>query len=76
METSAPRAKEEAIAGQRLNHPNIVRTFEFVEQGDEAALEYVEGKNLAVWLGRQGGAVVLGVGARAPSNRPRSFTGT
>lgn len=44
---------EEAQLATRLNHPNVVQVFEFLDAGDEGlllAMEYVEGPDLGVLL--------------------------
>jgi serine/threonine protein kinase len=49
---STERLKNEAQAGSRLNHPNIVTVFDYGEDCDVAyiAMEFVEGKSLAAIL--------------------------
>ncbi len=46
------RFNEEAEAGLRLIHPNIVRTYEYGAEGDKhyMTMEYVEGSNLRDFL--------------------------
>ncbi len=48
LRAKANQAELEAEAGMRLNHPNIVRTFEYVRESPEGAIvmEYVDGVDL------------------------------
>jgi serine/threonine-protein kinase len=50
------RFRREAQAAARLNHPNIVHTFDTGVDGDTnyIVMEYVEGRTLAEFLGRGG----------------------
>src|SRR6187200_2487736 len=54
---------EEAQLATRLNHPNIVQVYDFLDQGDEGLLlsmEYVEGADLGklISAARQKGAKI------------------
>src|SRR5690349_2404935 len=51
------RFQREAKVGSVLNHPNIVKVFDFGEVGDQLvfmAMEYVEGETLKAYLTRTG----------------------
>ena len=52
LETQAPAARREAKTTSKLEHANIIRTYRFEEEGDEAAMvmEYVPGANLSLLL--------------------------
>jgi tRNA A-37 threonylcarbamoyl transferase component Bud32 len=52
----APRFRQEARALARLNHPNIVQVYDFIEHQKRMwiAIELVEGGNLASYLAQQG----------------------
>jgi serine/threonine-protein kinase len=52
----APRFRQEARALAKLNHPNIVQVYDFIEHQKRMwmAIELVEGGNLASYLARQG----------------------
>ncbi len=48
------RFRREARAASRLNHPNVVKIFDFGEVADTfyIVMEFIEGINLAEWLGK------------------------
>jgi hypothetical protein len=65
---------EEAHLATRLNHPNIVQVYEFLDHGDEGlllAMEYVEGYDLGrlMSVARQKGSADPAVGQRHTSSR-------
>jgi tetratricopeptide (TPR) repeat protein/predicted Ser/Thr protein kinase len=46
------RFRREAMLLAKLNHPNIVQIYDYIETDDQLALvmEYVDGQNLQVWV--------------------------
>src|SRR5579859_6035497 len=47
---------DEARLAARLNHPNIVQTYEVVDQPDQQfiVMEYLDGQSLRTWRGKLG----------------------
>ncbi len=54
------RFEEEASTSGRLNHPNIVKVYDYITDGDQLCIimEYVEGKPLSKVIGREVGPIV------------------
>ena len=55
-EFAAPRFRQEARALAKLNHPNIVQVYDFIEHQNRMwmVIELVQGGDLASYLARQG----------------------
>lgn len=59
--TAAARFRNEIFASYRVSHPNVVRAYEYLRDGDIVAytMEYVAGGDLAERLGRGGELVSI-----------------
>ena len=66
--------RDEARLAIRLNHPNVVQTYEVVEDAQQLAIamEYLHGQPLATIVGRVGGSPELSLALRLRDHRRRA----